>query len=346
MMAGARWRRPWLWLPSQLAHDLAPLGLPLISKFCPVKDKSWRPLDWRQLIFDNPLGLAGGVDKNGVSIGSWLSLGAGFVEVGTVTPEPQGPNPGLIMARDLAHQALWNKMGFPNNGVKALAKQLASIGPLSAPLFVNVGKNRWTKNEQAYQDYGHCIRQLSSFADGFVVNLSSPNTQGLRDLLNAKELHNFLEQLRHSCQGSDGGKPYLLKLSPDMDGETLTMALETSAPWVDGWILTNTTKERAPGLAFPPDEGGVSGQPLAPLSLRALTVAAQAKDKYKDKLLVSVGGISSAQDILTRLQLGADLVQFYSALVFQGPLFFRRVIKELQLLESDSGSSHDRAIDL
>jgi len=338
----SRLQRPWLWLPSQLAHDLSPFVLPLLSCVQTSFNKKWKPRQWRGLQFSNPLGIAGGVDKNGYCLTAWSRLGCGFLEVGTVTPEPQGPNPGTIMARDFSYQALWNKMGFPNSGMSALAKVLqAKKSKLPLPLFVNVGKNRWTDNKSAFKDYSHCVQGLAAFADAFVINLSSPNTEGLRDLLSESELLAFLSSLRNECHGKDEKKPFLLKLSPDMDEQTLLMVFEISKPFVEGWILTNTTKSRADGLKFPKESGGVSGQPLKELSIQSLRLAAPIKKRNPEKLLVSVGGVATAQDVCERLELGADLVQVYSSLVFGGPFYFKRIIKDLQLLESQSASVHD-----
>ncbi len=323
-------QRPWLWLPSQWAHDLAPYTLPFVSFFYSVKDCSYRPFDWRGLTFRNPMGIAGGLDKTGCSLLAWQKMGAGFLEVGTVTPEPQGPNPGKIMDRDVSKSALWNKMGFPNPGMEALVLRLQQLRSRQVPLFVNIGKNRWTENEKAHEDYGRCLERLHPFADVFVVNLSSPNTKGLRDLLSEAHLSNFLSRLQEKAQASASGKPLLLKLSPDMDESTLRMALETSSPLVDGWILTNTTKSRYPSSPFPADAGGVSGRPLTHLSHKALEIAAEYKRLNPEKLLVSVGGIDSVHEVQQRLVLGADLVQFYTALVFQGPGFFGKVLQELR----------------
>jgi dihydroorotate dehydrogenase len=325
--------RPWLWLPSRLAHDSAPYILPPFSALTGSADKTYRPFEWRGLRFENPLGLAGGVDKSGRCLKAWNKLGAGFLEVGTITPEPQGPNPGKIMDRDVARAALWNKMGFPNPGLKVLAKQLQSFDRQGTPLFINIGKNRWTDNAQAFQDYALCIKELHTLADVFVVNVSSPNTKGLRDLLSEKELKSFLENIKKQVEPVCPDKPLILKLSPDMDEQTLQMALTHSAEFVDGWILTNTTKSRYEGHPFSADTGGVSGVPLQELSRKALAVARAFKEKFPEKLLISVGGVNSSQEVKRRLDGGADLVQMYSALVFQGPLFFRRTLKQLRVTE-------------
>lgn len=330
--SGGRALRPWLWMPSKLAHDLSPYFLPVISHLAPKVDNNWSSFEYKKLRFSNPLGIAGGVDKTGASLASWKRLGAGFLEVGTVTPEKQGPNPGRIMDRDVGRQALWNKMGFPNAGADLIANRLQSFDKGKTPLFVNIGRNRWTENSKAYLDYATCIQKLNPFADAFVVNVSSPNTKGLRDLLSESELKSFLDALFNESKGIAAGKPFLLKLSPDMNEETLRMALEVSQHYVDGWILTNTTKQRYSGSFFPSDQGGVSGLPLKELSREALKIAADFKKQTSgEKLLVSVGGIGDEQEIMTRLEMGADLVQFYSSLVFEGPFFFHKKIKSLRI---------------
>ncbi len=330
--SGQNFLRPWLWLSPLRAHDLSQYLLPPLAALTPSVEKKVLPLDWKGIHFENPLGIAGGVDKNGHCLSAWKKLGAGFLEVGTVTPEPQKANPGVILMRDTPHKSLWNKMGFPNGGAKALAAQLKKLKKESTPLFINVGKNRWTENDQAHLDYISCIKTLSPFADAFVINVSSPNTKGLRDLLAEKELEKFLIQIREGASLALKSKPLLLKLSPDMGEEALRAALAVSSPWVQGWILTNTTRERWPGCPFPENEGGVSGEPLRSLSQKALTIAALYKIKDPEKLIVSVGGISSGSEVMARLHAGADLVQFYSALVFTGPSFFRKTIKELKAL--------------
>lgn len=327
----SRLTRPWLWLPSQFAHDLGPFILPAIAGLSNSGEARWQPSSHRNLQFRNPLGIAGGVDKSGRTLPAWKKLGAGFLEVGTVTPEPQGPNPGRIMDRDMHRGALWNKMGFPNAGSKALLKRLQNCDLSGTPLFVNIGKNRWTENKLAHQDYLHCVEKLYPVADAFVINLSSPNTKGLRDLLSEQDLRVFLSSFFDKVGSQAAGLPYFLKLSPDMTEETLEMVLSLSHQYVDGWILTNTTKSRSPGMTFPVDSGGVSGAPLRPLSRQALAVAIKYRDKLSEKkLVISAGGISDPSEIQFRLEMGADLLQFYSSLVFEGPFFFRKMLKALK----------------
>ncbi len=324
--------KPWLLLPPQLAHDLGPWGLPVISTLCKVKNPQWRELKWRELSFRNPVGLAGGVDKTGQSLLAWQKLGVGFLEVGTVTPLPQKANPGKILARDVPNQALWNKMGFPNSGSVALEKKIKSLKPkLQVPLFVNIGKNRATSNESAAQDYVSCLQRLWTYADAFVVNISSPNTKDLRALLQPENLRRFLEPIIQARNELGKTKPLLLKLSPDMEAASLESALQTSLDLdIDGWILTNTTVSRPPSVQFPL-EGGLSGAPLKEMSRNCLKNALTfLKNKKGDRLLISTGGVDSALEVKHRLDEGADLVQIYSALIFEGPLLFRNILNTLQ----------------
>ena len=346
----------------------------------------WAPFFWRGLYFPNPLGPAGGLDKNGLNIRDWWALGAGFCEIGTITPLPQTPNKGRILSRSLREQALWNHMGFPNRGLDFARRRLEELPPpqlrrpfkkeggrgagqgakealrggraaparherprraasqagLSdssgqarpAPVFVNIGKNRETPLARAEEDYHKSLRSLCHLADAFVINISSPNTEGLRELFGEKRLPRFLSSLKQALneagQAAKPGPPLILKLSPD-EGEKdfrrlIDQALEAG---MDGFCLGNSSAERqAAAAAFPP-YGGVSGRPLARKSLfllRALTERLrQSGAKKGDKLVVSCGGVLTPSDVLERLSEGADLAQAYSALALKGPGFLRNV---------------------
>ncbi|WP_374077854.1 quinone-dependent dihydroorotate dehydrogenase [Bdellovibrio bacteriovorus] len=320
--------RPWLLLPPQWAHDLSPLALPLYSLIHGRKTPHWKSFTWRDLHFANPLGIAGGVDKNAENLKDWWALGCGFVEVGTVTPLPQTPNPGKIMDRDMNLQAMWNKMGFPSEGAEETFYNLAFYAPnYRTPIFVNIGKNRYTPNNQAVQDYLTLVDKFRPFADAYVVNISSPNTKGLRDLQNKDNLRDLIAPIVDRVSHFEP-TPVLVKLSPDMGDEALAeTVLHCHELGVDGFVLTNTTLSRPPGCHFP-SEGGLSGAPLKELSQRALKVAVESLGKKREGLLlVSVGGILTPEDVFERLQMGADLVQIYSALVFHGPSFFHDVAR-------------------
>ncbi len=322
--------KPWMLLSPKRAHDLLPLGLQLLSAFRETDIPEWNSFTWRGLEFKNRLGIAGGVDKDGAMIEEWWTFGPGFIEIGTVTPKPQGPNPGPIVDRDLERRALWNRMGFPSKGawhVRANLLDLPKERP--TPIFVNIGKNRTTPNESAVHDYVECIETLGDLADAWVVNISSPNTAGLRELFKPDQFRPFIETLIEARTIRTSRRaPILLKLSPDLDSESLEFVVSTAVRvGIDGFIATNTTLAREPGMKFP-TEGGVSGRPLAERSKNVLKQLSSLLGSTRhDLLIVSVGGVMTAEDIQERITLGADLVQVYSGLVFEGPWFFSRVAK-------------------
>jgi dihydroorotate dehydrogenase len=318
--------KPWLWLSPSLAHKLSPIAVNGLSMMTFGRKPEWDSFTWRNLKFPNRLGLAGGVDKDARNVEAWWNMGAGFLEIGTVTPKPQAGNPGLVVDRDEKHEAIWNKLGFPSQGVERVKNRLKALPrPFTAPVFANIGKNRDTSLEDAHRDYSFLLLELDGLVDGFVINVSSPNTQGLRELLKPERLREFLKPILASRPSK---APILLKLSPDLEDDDLKNALDTSHELgIDGWVLTNTSQGLREGLNFP-SEGGVSGRPLTRKSEELLKRAvAVLGPKREGRLIVSVGGVMTADDVASRLRLGADLVQVYSALIFSGPYFFRKVAK-------------------
>ncbi len=321
--------RPWLWISPQLAHDLSPLALNLLSGWREANIPHWRPLQWRGLTFPNPLGTSGGVDKNAENLKAWWALGAGFQEVGTITPLAQKANPGQVVDRDLARLAIWNQLGFPSHGLEVVKKRLENLPPnRPTPVFANIGKNRETNLEEAHLDYLKCLTPLQGSVDAFVINISSPNTVGLRELLKPARLESFLKPIREASKKT----PVFLKLSPDLDPEDLENALGVSLDLnLDGWILNNTTLSRDSGLKFS-ERGGVSGLPLQKRSEELLKKALGfLGSKKQDRLMISSGGILNSDDVKRRLDLGADLLQTYSALIFSGPWFFKNVAKVMRV---------------
>lgn len=316
----------WKFLPASLAHEWAPVGIKIYSELFPLalSQAQWQPFTWNGLQFRNRLGLAGGADKNGDLLNEWQNLGAGFIEVGTVTPLPQRANPGKIVDRDWDKKNLWNKMGFPNDGANDLAVKL-DLFSASVPVFVNIGKNRSTPNEHAIEDYEILARQFSSRADAIVVNVSSPNTTGLRDLQSVKQISQLCERVVRVTK-----PPVLVKLSPDEEPTQLQATVDAAlSAGARGIILTNTTRSRPNGCKFSV-EGGLSGSDLSEKSKQALQLIApmiksSSQRNITSPLLISVGGILTPQDVEQRLSLGADLVQIYAALVFHGPGFFKHV---------------------
>ena len=318
--------KPWLLLPASLSHKIAPLYL----KYCvgegPFPEYDWNAFEWKGLQFKNPLGIAGGVDKDAENIFNWWTLGAGFVEVGTITPLSQSGNPGKVIDRDVKNKALWNRMGFPSKGVDYVSNKLSKIPkPHHTPIFVNIGKNRSTPLEHAHEDYISCIKKLSPYSDAFVVNISSPNTPKLRELLTPTHLREFLGKVVEANDQHEG-KPLILKISPDVKRPDLENIIDVSIELnLSGWILNNTSTIRPNNIHFPAD-GGMSGKPIGELSKDTLIhVLNYLGDKRTGKLIISTGGIMSPEDAIERLNLGADLVQVYSSLIFNGLSFFKDV---------------------
>ncbi len=327
-------RKPWLILPASWLHFLSPLALKIYSRIKSNKPCKWRSFHWKHIYFPNPLGTAGGVDKNALYIKDWWSLGAGFVEVGTVTPKAQKANPAKILDRNLKHLSLWNNMGFPNKGLDFMKEQLSSLPQKKAsPVFVNIGKNRDTDLSKTDEDYKKSLEILHPFADAFVINISSPNTKDLREIFRVEHLFAFLKSLKDKITILNPKIPLILKISPD-ETELFRVLDQSIEAGIDGWCFCNTTRERAVPHLFP-EHGGISGKLLSNQSLNLLKKAKKyLKEKaVEDKLIISCGGILTVQDVLKRLEEGAHLVQVYSALVFKGPGFFQSISKQISKTE-------------
>ena len=298
------------------------------------------------LDFDSPLGMAAGFDKGEVLVRGLHALGFGHVEVGTITPRPQAGNAPPRLFRLPEHRALINRMGFNNEGMEACGQRLARLPRQGRGIVgVNVGKNKDTPNERAVDDYLAAIDALHPWADYLVVNLSSPNTPGLRAL----QERGPLERLLGACvdRARPLGKPLLVKLAPDLAPEALDEAVDVAvACGAAGVIATNTTIQRPGDVASHPragEAGGLSGAPLAPLALAALRRAhARAAGRIP---IVGVGGIMDARDAYERIRAGAALVQVYTGLIYAGPALPRRVLEELpELLRRDGFQSIAEAV--
>jgi dihydroorotate dehydrogenase len=282
------------------------------------------------------LGLAAGFDKNARAIDALAGLGFGFVEVGTVTAEPQPGNPRPRLARLPADRAVVNRMGFNNDGAEVVAKRLERRrrrlgeerhGPVVG---INIGKTKVVPEDAAVGDYEKSTALLATYADYLVVNVSSPNTPGLRDLQSVAKLEPLLRAVRRRADAvSDHHVPLLVKIAPDLsDDDVLAVADLATSIGLDGIVATNTTTGRD-GLLSGADDveragaGGLSG---APLRSRALEVVRLLRGRVGERMvLVGVGGISTPEDALERLAAGADLLQAYTAFVYEGPLWPRRV---------------------
>jgi dihydroorotate dehydrogenase len=285
--------------------------------------------------FPTPLGLAAGMDKDGRALPAWAALGFGFVEVGTVTRHPQPGNPRPRLYRLDATRAIINRMGFNNAGSQALAARLERLGPLPVPLGISIGKSKVTPVEEAVEDYRTSLRALYRFGDYFAVNISSPNTPGLRSLQDRAALAELLGELRATAlELARGGpvKPLLVKIAPDLTDSAIGEVLEVCAEHrVSGLITTNTTLSRD-GLA-PADQhlaeqaGGLSGRPLA---ARAREVVGFVHRETAGRLpIVAVGGIFGADDAQRMLDAGADLLQTYTGFIYRGPALIREINRAL-----------------
>ncbi len=320
-------------LDAETAHLLAVALLRLIGAFAPLgwllRRTCFRAAFDKRLEYEllgkrvlNPIGLAAGFDKNGEAIRGLQSLGFGFVEAGTVTPLGQPGNPRPRIFRLPKDEALINRLGFNNLGAAALRKRLSRghVGVVG----VNIGKNKDTPADEAGADYAQVFAEVAGVADYIVVNISSPNTPGLRRLQASDALRPLLERLLTlRAEGSAPSVPLLIKVAPDLSDEDfdeiLTLALDLK---LDGLVLANTTIAREE-LATPRAEvaeagqGGLSGPPLRQRSLALLRRAAQ---RVQGRMvLISVGGIADADDVWQRLEAGADGIQLYTSLIYRGP---------------------------
>ncbi len=328
-------------LPPEAAHQLTlrliglagrilPLRSLLTSRFSPTTNQK---ISLFGINFPNQVGLAAGYDKDAQAILGLSALGFGHIEIGTITPRPQTGNPKPRVFRLPEDQGVINRMGFPGKGAAACAKRLAKHPSLNAVLGINIGKNKETPLEQAAQDYTYLIEKLSIFADYFAINISSPNTVGLRQL----QHRHYLDHLIKECAFARDGQserlqkpiPLLVKLSPDLDFNELNQTLETILSHkIEGIIATNTTISRHRLISSNAGEtGGLSGDPLSQISTRVIAhIHKQTGGKIP---IIGVGGVASAQSAREKLDAGASLVQIYTGLIYQGPLLARKIIEGL-----------------
>ncbi|PKR80836.1 dihydroorotate dehydrogenase (quinone) [Brumimicrobium salinarum] len=278
------------------------------------------------LKFKNPVGLAAGFDKNGLLFNELAYCGFGFIEVGTVTPIPQEGNPKKRLFRLTEDEAIINRMGFNNDGLPALIKQLKKR---KTELLIggNIGKNKITPNEKAVDDYIACFEALHPYVDYFVVNVSSPNTPNLRALQDKEPLKNLLNTLKEANNKKSNSRPILLKIAPDLTNEQLDDIVEIfKETKIDGLIATNTTIDRS-NLKTKNVEsigaGGVSGKPLKTRSTEVIRYLY--KQSGGSIPIIGVGGIHSAEDAIEKIRAGASLLQIYTGFIYEGP----KLVKEI-----------------
>lgn len=339
--------RPVLYtLSAETAHHFVMRCLSLLSRLRPLcallsaalapRDPSLR-VSALGLTFPSPIGLAAGLDKDGIAVPGLCALGFGFVEVGTITAQAQAGNPRPRLFRLLRDRALINRMGFNNRGAVDAERRLSQLRKHDqrAPLGINIGKTKVVDNALALDDYARSAQLLGPHADYLVINVSSPNTPGLRDLQAVESLRPLLVRVREVLDRvqPDRRVPLLLKIAPDLADADIDavadLALELQ---LDGIIATNTTVART-GLQTPQEQvqaagaGGLSG---APLKARSLAVLARLYARVGERvLLVAAGGIENVEDVWERLRAGASLVQIYTALIYDGPLLPSQLARQL-----------------
>jgi len=341
-----RWVRPILFLlPAEFAHRLGMLALRLLGAV-----PAWRRRKRARLTrssvdlsvraaglsLPNPIGLGAGLDKNAEAVAGLFALGFGALEVGTVTPRAQPGNPKPRLFRIPERQALINRMGFNNDGAAKIASRLARVDWRPAPLGGNVGMNKDTSLERAAEDYLHCAALLAPVCDYLVINASSPNTPGLRDLQQPERLASLLSAVRSATAGADKHTPLFLKIAPDLLDDDLNRIVEVAlANKIEGLIATNTTVQRPFSHPLSSQPGGLSGAPLRQLATETVR---RAHSQSRGRLtIVGSGGVFSGADAYEKIRAGASWVQLYTALVYRGPRLIAEMLRELQQLLARDG---------
>jgi dihydroorotate dehydrogenase len=345
--------KPFLFrMDPEKAHHLAINGLHTVSSVPGVKGlmkslygmKSSPELEsvlWG-IHFANPIGLAAGLDKNAKAVAGFSSLGFGFMEVGTVTPQPQAGNELPRLFRLPEDRALINRMGFNNVGIETMAAHLGKAAPYSIPVAVNIGKNKTTPNEYAEEDYRACISRLYGYGDFFVVNISSPNTPDLRSLQHGDDLNRLLRTVQDEMklqQGKHGGalKPVLVKIAPDLGANEIAYMVQAiMESGVSGIIASNTTLSRE-GLTHrhKGEAGGLSGLPLTARSTQLIhTLYELTGGKLP---IIGSGGIFTAEDAFDKICAGASLVEVYTAYIYEGPALVKTLNRGLRELLQKNG---------
>lgn len=321
----------------ELAHNVsldmlsAAERLHLLDKF--IRKPVGKPVEVMGITFPNAVGLAAGLDKNAEHIDALAALGFGFIEVGTVTPKAQPGNPKPRLFRVVEKEAIINRMGFNNEGVDYLLDQVKA-SRYRGPLGINVGKNLTTSVENATEDYLIGIRKVYSSATYITVNISSPNTPGLRSLQFGESLNQLLDAIKQeqTVLRSEHGKyvPIAVKIAPDMSEEEIQMVAKALlAHDIDGVIATNTTlaRDKVEGYSHAHEAGGLSGRPLRESSTEVIRLL---KSEVGDRMpIIGVGGIYDAESAVEKIQAGASLVQIYTGFIYRGPALIKETVEAL-----------------
>jgi len=325
--------RPLLFrLDPERAHNRSLALLARMPVFMP-RGTGGKPVELMGLTFPNRLGLAAGLDKNGVAVSAFDRAGFGFIEVGTVTPRPQPGNPRPRLFRLPEFDAIINRMGFNNLGIDALTARLAATPKPRALLGINLGKNKDTPNEAALDDYRVGLQKAWAHADYLAINISSPNTAGLRDLQHGAALRDLLAGIKAEQQrlADETARrvPIVVKIAPDLDDVALHATLDTIAEAnMDGIIATNTTLDKSAVAShrYGGEQGGLSG---APLTAASTAIVKKIRAHLPQMALIAAGGVMRAADMQAKLDAGADLVQIYSGLIYHGPQLVRDCLRHL-----------------
>ena len=314
--------------PPETAHHLALLSLKILNKlrilrlFFPTNKDFDNPKEYFNLKFRNMLGVAAGLDKNGDYIDELESLGFGFIELGTVTPKPQEGNQKPRVFRYLNQQAVINRLGFNNKGVKYLVSKIKNK-KYDAVIGVNIGANKESTNDQRIDDYSYCFEKVYKYCDYVTVNISSPNTPKLRKLHNPKELEKIFKRINEIKSTNKIDIPIFLKISPDESEEIILKIVNIHKTLkINGLIVSNTSIDKDL-IEECSHEGGISGKPLFKKSTQLLK---RIHEFDKDIFLIGVGGVFSKEDYENKIKFGASLVQIYTGFIFEGPAILKNIL--------------------
>jgi len=324
-------------IDEEVAHNLSMTALGLLTKSRVIsRERNFveDPIDLFGLEFPNRIGLAAGFDKDGSHLNALQALGFGFLEIGTVTPKPQPGNPRPRLFRLIHDEAIINRMGFNNKGIESLKKQLTAF-KRKVILGINIGKNASTPIECAAEDYLICLREMYIQGDYFTLNISSPNTQGLRNLQTKEALDQLLQKITEEreklTEKTQIKKPLLVKIAPDIDTDEVKRIVDSLRRFgINGVIATNTTISRPSYFSAQAQSlsGGLSGKPLREKSNAVIQTIYE--HCHGELPIIAVGGITKPEHATEKLRLGASLVQIYSGLIFYGPKLIKDSAREVK----------------
>ena len=314
--------------PPEIAHRLALISLKILNKikilqiFFPTNKDFDKPREYFNLKFKNTLGVAAGLDKNGDFVDELISIGFGFIELGTVTPKPQKGNQKPRVFRYINQRAVVNRLGFNNKGVDYLVSQIKNK-KYDAVIGVNIGANKESKNDQRVEDYAYCFERVHKYCDYVTVNISSPNTPELRKLHNPDELEKIFKRINEIKSINLIDTPIFLKISPDESEETILEILKIHDTLkINGFIVSNTSIDKSI-LEDCSHEGGISGKPLFERSNQLLE---RIHEFNNEIFLIGVGGVFTKEDYESKIKSGASLVQIYTGFIFEGPAIVKNIL--------------------